>query len=96
MSLIRIQDAGHIDGFRLRLVLTDGSVIERDVAGLLAGPVFEPLRSSAERFAEVRVEDGSLAWPNGADLCPDMVIWGGIPPRDDGVSPPLTLFVPVS
>ena len=55
-------------------------VVERDVSGLLAGPVFEPIRSDPGRFREVRVEGGALVWPNGADQCPDVVIWGEPPP----------------
>jgi len=31
---------------------------------------------------ELRVEGGALVWPNGADLCPDVLIWGGLPPTD--------------
>jgi len=23
-----------------------------------------------------------LVWPGGADLCPDVLIWGGLPPAD--------------
>ena len=93
MALLRIRDATSLDGFRLRLTLTDGSVIERDVSTLMVGPIFEPLRSDPARFAEVRVEDGTVVWPNGADLCPDTIIWGGPPPTDDGVPPPRKLSV---
>jgi hypothetical protein len=81
MSLLRITTAEALSGFRLRLVLTDGSVIERDVAPLLSGPVFEQIRSDPAEFARVRAEAGSVVWPNGADLCPDVLIWRGPPPE---------------
>jgi hypothetical protein len=48
----------------------------------LRGPVFADVRSSPERFREFRVEAGTLVWPGGADLCPDVLIWGGLPPAD--------------
>lgn len=28
------------------------------------------------------VERGTLVWPNGADLCPDVLIWSGVPPTE--------------
>jgi hypothetical protein len=68
--------------FRLRLTLTDGSIIERDVSRLLAGPVFESIRSDPAVFAQVRVEGGTVVWRNGADPCPDVLIWGGAPPEE--------------
>jgi len=83
MSLLRIRNAEAIGGFRLRLTLTDGTVIERDVAPLLNGPVFERIRSNPADFASVRVEAGTVVWPSGADLCPDMLIWNGPPPAEE-------------
>lgn len=83
MSLLRIRVVEAVGGFRLRLTLTDGSVVERDVEQILRGPVFEPLRSDAKRFREVRVEGGTVVWSNGADLCPDVLIRGGPPPETD-------------
>jgi hypothetical protein len=80
VTLLRIRDAVPLDGWRLRLTLTDGSIVERDVAHLLRGPVFEKIRDEPEVFRAVKVEAGTLAWPNGADLCPDVLIWGGLPP----------------
>jgi hypothetical protein len=87
MSLIRIQEATPLEAFRLRLKLTDGSVIERDVAKLMIGPVFEALKTSPGLFRQVIVENGTVVWPNGADLCPDVLIWGGAPP-ERATSPP--------
>ena len=80
MNLVRIQDAAPLEGFRVRLKLTDGRIVERDLEELLTGPVFAGLRGNPERFREFRVEGGTLVWPGGADLCPDVLIWGGLPP----------------
>ena len=82
MALLRIHEVKALEGFKLRLALTDGSVIERDVSRLLAGPVFEPIRKDPAVFAKVRAEGGTVVWPNGADLYPDVLIWGGIPPEE--------------
>ena len=82
MTLLRIQEAAPLDGYSVRLRLTDGRVIERDLAEHLMGPVFADIRSSPERFREFRVEAGTLVWPDGADLCPDVLIRGGLPPAD--------------
>jgi hypothetical protein len=88
MVLVRIRQVRPLDGFRLELTLTDGSVVERDVTVWLQGPVFEPLRADPDLFRQARVEGGTVAWPNGADLCPDVLIWGGAPPVEANVAPP--------
>jgi len=54
--------------------LTDGSTIDRDVSHLLVGPVFDLIRKEPVLFAQVRAEAGTVVWPNGADLCPDVLI----------------------
>ncbi len=79
MGFIRISKVTPLDGFRLRLALTDGSVVERDVELLLAGPVFEEVRENPHVFRAATVAAGTVVWPNGADLCPDVLIWGGPP-----------------
>jgi len=80
MQLVRIREAKPLDDYRVRLTLTDGRVVERDLGSLLAGPVFDAIRNDAARFRELRVEGGTLVWPAGGDLCPDVLIWGGLPP----------------
>jgi hypothetical protein len=87
MVHIRLKHVVPLDGFRVRLLLTDGSEVERDLAPLLAGPVFEAIRADPQVFHRVQVDGGTLVWPNGADLCPDVVIWGGPPPADESVKP---------
>jgi hypothetical protein len=82
MRLLRIRAVEALDDFRLRLTLTDGSIVERDVSALIIGPVFDSLKRDPEKFRMARAEGGTVVWPNGADLCPDVLIWGGPPPTD--------------
>ena len=71
VNVTSVQVLGH---YRLRLGFSDGSTREVDLTGELHGPVFEPL-SDPDFFAEVRVDPelGTVIWPNGADLCPDVL-----------------------
>jgi hypothetical protein len=64
-----------LGGHRLFLRFEDGVRGELDFAEFLEfRGVFEELRDPA-KFAEVRVvpEWGAIAWPNGADLDPDVL-----------------------
>jgi hypothetical protein len=87
MSFIRIRAVKPLDGFRLRLDLTNDVVVERDVRPFLQGPIFDELLRSPQRFRDVRVEGGTVVWGNGADLCPDVLIWGGPPPASPSEIP---------
>jgi hypothetical protein len=82
MPLVRILNVKPIREFLVELTLTNGEIVQRDLGPHLKGPMFELIRSDEERFRAVRAEDGSLVWPGGIDLCPDVVIWGGMPPAD--------------
>ncbi len=82
MKLVRIREAKPLGNRRVELTLTDGRVVERDLGPMLEGPVFSEIRNDQMRFIEFRVADGTLVWPTGADLCPDVLIWGGLPPSD--------------
>jgi hypothetical protein len=70
-----IVEARPLGGYRLYLRYADGATGELDLAPLLQFTgVFEPLRDP-EFFAQVRVNPdiGTVVWPNGADLCPDVL-----------------------
>lgn len=82
MPLVRIISVKPLGGFLVELTLTTGEIVQRDLLPLLSGPIFDPVRTNEEHFRQVRAEDGTLVWPGGADLCPDVVIWGGLPPAD--------------
>lgn len=92
--MVRVRAVTPLDGYRLRLRLTDGSVIEREIGDLLWGPVFERVRSDRGVFSQVRVGGGTIAWPGNLDIDPDVLIWGGPAPHEPR-DPPPTLKVRV-
>ena len=64
-----------LEGYRVFLRFDDGVQGEIDLEPLLSpfDGVFAPLRDLA-RFREVFVDDGgTIAWPNGADLAPEIL-----------------------
>lgn len=81
-SMLEITRADPISGRLVRLVLSDGSVVERDLSDLLHGPVFERIASDDGAFRQLRALDGTIAWPGDVDLAPETVIWDGPPPAD--------------
>jgi hypothetical protein len=83
MALVRIKQVEPLQGHRLRLTLSNGAIVERDVGKFLVGPVFEAIRTNPTLFAQVRVDHGTVVWPGEIDLCPDVLIddeAGGTPP----------------
>jgi len=58
----------------LRLTFADGLTGELEVLDRMRGPVFEQARTP-EGFTQVKVdgETGTVTWPGGADLAPDVL-----------------------
>lgn len=71
--MIRVRDARVKRGHVVTLQFTDGSQRDIDLERFLKGPVFEAIRTDESRFRELTVRDGTVAWPNGADICPDVL-----------------------
>jgi hypothetical protein len=73
--VIRISKVEPLAGYQLRLTFTDGTSGVVDIAPQLRGPMFEPLVRDPALFRAVRVdpEIGTIVWPNGADLDPDVL-----------------------
>jgi hypothetical protein len=76
----RICSVEPLEGFVLRVGFDDGTTRDVDLADELWGPMFEPLRNDPQLFQQVQVdrELGTVVWPNGADLDPD-VLHGDLP-----------------
>ena len=77
--LVRVQSIEPREGFKVNIRFTDGSSRTVDLAPYLRGPVFEPIRSDPALFRSMQVEEGTIAWPNGADIDPD-VLYTGLTP----------------
>jgi Protein of unknown function (DUF2442) len=74
--LPRVTTVRALSGWRLALEFSDGSAGVVDLSGaiLSRGGQFAPLRDPAF-FAQVNLdaEAGTIAWPNGLDLDPDVL-----------------------
>ena len=75
--MVRIASVRCLEGFTVELGFTDGTHRTLDLDPLIRGPVFEPLRRDQALFRAVRVDPaiGTVVWPNGADLDPDVLRW---------------------
>jgi len=70
-----IVEARPLEDHRLYVAFDDGTSGTVDLAAMIRfDGVFAPLQD-ADYFARVRVDPelGTVVWPNGADLCPDVL-----------------------
>jgi hypothetical protein len=61
--------------FRIAFFYSDALVAELDFGPYVAnahGPMAEPLRDE-QFFARAYIDHGALTWPNGYDVCPDIL-----------------------
>ena len=78
-ALVRVQSVEPREGFKVTIHFTDGSSREVNLAPYLRGPIFEPIRNDPALFGSMQVEEGTIAWPNGADIDPDVLYYGLTP-----------------
>ena len=67
-----VVEARYAGGYKIWLRFDDGIEGEVDFDGELWGPAFEPL-TDIEYFKRFFIDFDSLAWPNGADVCPSVL-----------------------
>jgi hypothetical protein len=69
-SLVAVVRSGYV----VRVMFSDGEIRDVDITPLLDTQVFAPLRDMA-LFERVNVDRGlgTITWPNGADLDPDVI-----------------------
>ena len=66
----RIKEVLTTNDYKLELVFTNGERKLYDCSGLLNFGVFNEL-SNVSYFKQVKVVDGTVAWPHEQDICPD-------------------------
>jgi len=83
-----IVSANPLGDHRLHLCFEDGVEGVVDLGSVISfRGIFAPLRDPGY-FAQVRVDPelGSVSWPNGADMAPDVLYGRVVPNSDDLVS----------
>jgi hypothetical protein len=72
----RVVSVRYLSDYKLEVIFSDGfrgiSDWSARVHSAKAGGVFEPLKTP-EYFAQVEAWEGTIRWPNGADICPDVL-----------------------
>jgi len=77
-EMVRVKDVEVLEDFKVNLTFTDGSKKIVDLEKFLWGPMFQPIREHRDLFKAVRVDEeaGTIVWPNGADIDPDVLYLG--------------------
>ena len=78
--MVRVTVALPLDAYNVQLTFTNGEQRIVDLEPFLRGPIFEPLHD-LEAFKELTVDPvlGTITWPNGADIDPDVLYHGRTP-----------------
>lgn len=72
-----------LEGRVVRMTLTDGTIVVRDLTDLIAGGgVFAAIATDHSAFRRVSVDYGTLVWPGEVDIAPETLIWDGPAPRE--------------
>ena len=67
-----IEQAKHINDYKVWLSFNDGAEGEVDLSSELEGEIFEPLKDISF-FKSFTLEGHTLSWKNGADFAPEFL-----------------------
>ncbi len=71
---LHIKSVAYLQDYKLRLEFNNGVIKEVDLADVLHGQVFEPLRDLAIfRRVKVNADTETIEWSNGADFAPEFL-----------------------
>jgi hypothetical protein len=86
-KLVRMRQVLVAEGYVVRLEFEDNSVKEIDLMPLMQGPIFDELIENPELFNKMTVSGGTLVWPNGADIDPDVLYYELTPASVSEIDP---------
>ncbi len=72
---VRARTVQPIRGFTVLIVFENGVQREIDLEPYLHGPIFEQIRNNPSTFSSMKIEGGTIAWDNGADIDPDVLYY---------------------
>lgn len=87
-KLVRVRRIHGVQGQVAHIEFEDSSVRAVDLVPLMHGPIFDELLENQGLFHQMIIIGGTLAWPNGADIDPD-VLYYGLTPAATGETAPV-------
>ena len=72
---VRVRAVEPLQGFKALVTFDNGTRREIDLEVYLHGPIFDPVRSNLAQFRSMKIEGGTIAWDNGADIDPDVLYY---------------------
>lgn len=80
-QMVHIVGVERVGLFELLLEFNTGERKLVNVEQYLRGPIFRPIREDPGYFNRVKVDDelGTIVWPNGADIDPDVLYGSHVP-----------------
>jgi len=72
---VRVRAVEPLQGFKALITFDNSIQREIDLEVYLRGPIFEPIRSNLAQFRAMKIEGGTIAWDNGADIDPDVLYY---------------------
>ena len=73
--LVRVRSVEPLGAYQVLVVFQDGTRREIDLEPYLHGPIFEPMRNNPAKFRAMKIQGGTIAWDNGADIDPDVLYY---------------------
>ena len=72
---VRARTVQPIRGFTVLITFENGVQREINLEPYLHGPIFEQIRNNPSMFSSMKIEGGTIAWDNGADIDPDVLYY---------------------
>ncbi len=70
---VRVRTVQPLRDFMVFIIFENGVQREINLEPYLHGPIFEQIRNNPSMFSAMKIEGGTIAWENGADIDPDVL-----------------------